>query len=148
MVLNTIIALGAGFVLLYVVATLTRLLGGGGIATLLTQSAVLGAAAYGLLTVGFVGLPVAVALGLLPLALRIFAYGWFYYIGRKVLSGDYGEQAQWAAELVEEEDEEFLRASMQLPQMEMREIGVLSDSKEELRENTVERAEELREDAS
>lgn len=143
MVLNTVAAIAGGFVLLYVVATVIRLAGFGSFATLLGQTAVNAAVGYALLSVSFIALPVAVALGLMPLALRVFAYLWFYYQGKKILDGDYGEQARWAAELVQSGDEEFIEASAKLPQIELREVGIMADDKEELRELTVERAEEM-----
>jgi len=145
MILETIGAIGAGLVLLYVVATVLRLFGFGGFATLIAQTVVNSAVGYALLSVSFIGLPVAVALGLMPLGMRIFAYLWFYRQSKKVLAGDYGEQARWAAELVESGDDEFIEASARLPQIHLNEIGILSDSKEELRENTIERAEEMEE---
>lgn len=145
MVLNTIAALGAGFVLLYIVATLVRLAGFKSLATLMAQTAVNASVGYALLSISFITLPIAVAVGVLPAGVRAFAYVWFYWQGKKVLNGDYGEQARWAAELVEEEDDEFVEASAQLSQIELREIGIMSDSKEELRENTIERVEELTE---
>lgn len=143
MVLNTIAAIGAGFVLLYVVATVLRIAGFGGFTTLVSQTGVTGAAGYVLLSISFINLPVAVALGLLPLCLRIFAYGWFYYQGKKLLNGDYGEQARWAAELVQSGDTEFIEACARLPQVELREVGIMAEDKEELRELTVERAAEM-----
>lgn len=145
MILETIGAIGAGLVLLYVVATVLRLFGFGGFATLLAQTAVNSIVGYALLSISFIGLPVAVALGLMPLGMRIFAYLWFYWQGKKILNGDYGEQSRWAAELVQEEDEEFIEASARLPQIHLQEIGIISDSKEELRENTIERVQELEE---
>lgn len=143
MVLNIIGAIGAGFVLLYVVATVIRLSGYGGLVTLVAQTGATAVTGYALLSISFVGLPTAVALTLLPLGVQVFAYVWFYHQGKKVLRGDYGEQARWAAELVEEGDDEFIEASARLSQIELREIGIVSDDKEELRENTVERVEEL-----
>lgn len=145
MVLNTIAAIGGGFVLLYVVATVIRLAGYGGLVTLVAQTVANSVAGYALLSIGFINLPIAIALGLLPVVLQLFAYVWFYHQGKKVLNGDYGEQARWAAELVESGDTKFMEASARLPQMELREIGIMSDSKEELRENTIERADELSE---
>lgn len=142
MVLNTIIALGAGFILLSFVATIIRFVGFGGTVTFLAQTAATIVFGYALLSVGFVGLPVAIALVILPFALRIFAYLWFYWQAKRVLDGKYGKQAKWAAELVESGDDEFLEASAELSQLDLREVGILSETKEELRENTIEQAEE------
>lgn len=143
MVLNIITAIGAGIVLLFVVATVIRQFGGRGLATLIAQSAVNTTAGYILLSIGFVQLPIAAALALMPLALRIVAYLWFYWQNKKVLRGDFGEKPRWAAELVGDGDDEFIEASMRLPDIEMKEIGIVSDSKEELREKTIERVNEL-----
>jgi hypothetical protein len=143
MVLNTIGALGVAFVLLYVVAVTIRLFGGGGFATLIGQTAVNGVVSYAMLSVSFVGLPVVGVMVLMPLALRIFAYAWFYRQGKKLLNGDFGEQARWALELFEEGDDEFIEASARLSQIQLREIGIVADDKEELRELTVEHAQEM-----
>jgi len=145
MVLNTIAALVAGFVLMYVVAFAIRMSGYGGLVTLVAQTGATSVTGYALLTISFINLPIAVVLALMPAGLRIFAYGWFWYQGRKVLNGDYGEQARWAAELVQSGDTEFIEASARLPQIELREVGIMADDKEELRELTVERAEEMTE---
>lgn len=142
MVLNTVIALAVGFILLSVVATVVRLAGGRSLATLLVQTLVNIGVGYTLLTMSFISLPVAVAVIMTPLGARIFAYVWFYWQGKKILNGEYGKQTQWAAELVESGDEEFLQASAQLSQMELREVGIMSDSKKELRENTINRVQE------
>lgn len=62
---------------------------------------------------------------------------------KKALGGDYGDVTRWASELIDEEDQLFILAVNSLPEMEMTEIGIVAESKEELRELTVERLEEL-----
>lgn len=61
---------------------------------------------------------------------------------RKAMSGGYGEETKWASELIQEEDDEFILAVNALGQNEMMEIGIVAESKEELRELTIERFEE------
>lgn len=142
MVLNTIVTLVVAAVLLTLTATVVRLVGGNSLATLIAQNIVLGAGAYAVFTIGFVGLPVAIAVAAMPIVMRVIAYVWLYRQGQKFLRGDYGEEAQWAAELAKSDDRDFITASNKLSEMQLREIGIMSDSKEELRKNTIERAEE------
>lgn len=138
MVLNTILAVVATFVLMSFTAALLRAFGGGGLATLLGQVVTVGIFAGVLLYAGFVGSTIAGGLVGLVFAIRIFAFIWFWNLGRKYLNGDYGERTMWAAELAKEGDEEFIEAASNLNEMEMREVGIISDSKEELREMVVE----------
>lgn len=58
---------------------------------------------------------------------------------RKALEGEYGELAQWGAEIIDEGDIEFAFAMNALSKSERKEIGIIAESKEELRELTVER---------
>lgn len=61
---------------------------------------------------------------------------------RRALNGDYGEPTKWATELVNEGDREFALAVNSLPQDEITEVGIIAESKQELRERTVARFEE------
>jgi len=122
---------------LSILSSVIGAVGGGTKEILVGETAILGAAAYYLHTSEIIGLPLAATIVLLPLFTQVFAYLWFMYVGKKVLSGEYGEEAQWAGELVEEEDAQFIEAMTSLDQMTIREIGIMSDSKEELRERTV-----------
>jgi len=142
MLVNTIVAVIAAFVLMYVVASIIRAVGLGGIATLVLQTVTISVMAYALTTVSYIGVLAAIALVVLPLAVRIFAIVWFYWQAKKILNGDYGEEARWAAELTQEGDSKFVEASTKLNKFQNREVGIISDSKAELRENTIERAEE------
>jgi len=123
---------------LSILSSVIGAVGGGTKEILVGETAILGAAAYYLHTSEIIGLPLAATIVLLPLFTQVFAYLWFMYVGKKVLSGEYGEEAQWAGELVEEGDSQFIDAVKQLDQMEIREIGIMAESKEELRERTVE----------
>jgi|SRR6056297_1130923 len=125
---------------LSILSSVIGAVGGGTKEILVGETAILGAAAYYLHTSEIIGLPLAATIVLLPLFTQVFAYLWFMYVGKKVLSGEYGEEAQWAGELVEEEDAQFIEAMTSLDQMTIREIGIMSDSKEELRERTVDEA--------
>lgn len=62
---------------------------------------------------------------------------------RKTLNGKYGIESQWAAELVEDDDREFEIAMQHLPEMHLREVGVIAESKDELRELTIDRFDEF-----
>lgn len=140
MVLTSIAVLGAGIVLMYIVAGLHRVANVG--FTLTSQTAVNGVVAHLLIGASVIGTPVGVVLVLMPPALRIVAAVWFYYIGKKVLNGDFGVESQWAAELVESGDEKFLEASNELTEMELRESGIVAETREELRESVIEKADE------
>jgi hypothetical protein len=65
----------------------------------------------------------------------------------KALDGDYGQITQWAAELTRDGDMEFAMAIKALPKREKTDIAIIADSKEELRELTMERFEELADDS-
>jgi len=60
----------------------------------------------------------------------------------KALDGDYGKETQWASELVDEGDQLFTVAVSEMPNAELRDCGIIAESKEELREVVVERFEE------
>lgn len=130
MVINIGVALIATIVLLTVGARLLD----GVITSMFLQIGLIGVMCAALVAINFISLPVGIVLVLVPVKIRAFAYLWFWYLGNKVLDGSFGEEAQWAAELVEDNDTEFRKASKQLNKMEMREIGIVADSKEELRE--------------
>lgn len=61
---------------------------------------------------------------------------------KKALDGDYGDEARWTTELIDEEDEMFIRATPWLSSNDRREVSIIAESKEELRELVIERAEE------
>lgn len=61
----------------------------------------------------------------------------------KALNGKHGIESRWAAELDEQGDQMFIMAANSLPDMELKEIGIVAESKEELRELTIERFEEM-----
>lgn len=142
MVLNTFLAGVAAAILLGPIAAIVRIAGGGSLLTLVVQTIIIGGAGYALFSVSFIPFATAVAMAAFPLGMRLFAIIWFWRIGRKTLNGDYGEEARWAGEFVDEEDEEFIEASAQLTQMELREAGIVADDKEELRTQVLSRANE------
>lgn len=61
---------------------------------------------------------------------------------QRALNGEYGEMKQWIAEL-KQEDAEFAAYFTALPDAHTREIKIIAESKDELRELTFERVEEL-----
>ena len=138
MVLTQLAVVGGAIVTLAIIAQLVSSIGMIGTAVLQT-AAVMGGGGY-LYTEGIIGLPLLVLLAFLPTIINVFHIIWFMWIGNNVLEGKYGEEAQWAGELVEEEDAQFIEAMTSLDQMTIREIGIMSDSKEELRERTVDEA--------
>jgi hypothetical protein len=138
MVLTQLAVVGGAIVTLAIIAQLASSIGMIGTAVLQT-AALMGGGGY-LYTEGIIGLPLLVLLAFLPTSINVFHIIWFMWIGNNVLEGKYGEEAQWAGELVEEEDGQFIEAMTSLDQMKIREIGIMSDSKEELRERTVDEA--------
>lgn len=140
MVVNTLLSIGVAMFLLYVVATLSKQTGVSGNATTVVQTVINAFFGAALFTADIVG-PIAIAIiVLLPALVKGIALLWFKRIGNKVLSGDYGQEAQWAGELVKEGDIEFVEASKKLGSTEMREIGIVCEDKSELREEVIERA--------
>lgn len=142
MILNIAIAIAAGILSLFTVSVIVRVMGGGSTATLGLQAVVTMSIATALFHLSFVGIYVAVFVGVMPFILRVFAMFWFYYIGRKVLAGDYGEESKWAAEIVESGDTEFVEACKELTEMELRESGIVATDRSEMREIVVEKAED------
>lgn len=142
MVLTTIGAIIGTLVLLQITATLVRPFDTNALFTLLAQHVVAATFAGGLLFFSIIGLYTAAIVIALPIVVRVFAYVWFYYYRKRLLAGKYGEEAMWAAELVDEDDEAFIEASKNFSNTEIREIGIMSHSKGELRERTIKRAEE------
>jgi len=114
------------------------------------MQAVVGAL-IGLAAVEFIGLAlwVAVATTIASQTINVIAASvkaWNRRQRSKALDGDYGEVTQWAAEMTKNGDMEFATAIQALPKNERMEIGVIAESKEELRELTMERFDELAED--
>jgi len=138
MVLTQLAVVGGAIAAIAIIAQLVSSIGMIGTAVLQT-AALMGGGGY-LYTEGIIGLPLLVLLAFLPTIINVFHIIWFMWIGNNVLEGKYGEEAQWAGELVEEEDGQFIEAMTSLDQMTIREIGIMSDSKEELRERTVDEA--------
>lgn len=62
---------------------------------------------------------------------------------QRALNGKYGEPTMWSMQLIEEdEDMDFCHAISALPQWEVMEVGIVAESKEELRERMIDRYEE------
>lgn len=140
MLVPSIAAVVGGVVLLYVIAIVVRSLGGGRNLTLLSQIIIHGASAWLLVSNSIILVPAAVVLALLPFVIRVFAMMWFYYIGKKILNGDFGEESQWAAQLTEAGDEEFIEASQNLSKIELRESGIIAETREEMRDVVIEKS--------
>lgn len=85
---------------------------------------------------------VVIATTLVPLSTNIPAllYNWNKNRQREnALDGEYGNLTQWGAELSEEGDDEFVIAMNGLTREDRMEIGIIADTKSELREKTIER---------
>lgn len=141
MVLASIAALAIAFMLLYTVAGIVRFIGGGPEITGLVQLLANFVFALALATNGIIGIVVAGAIVIMPVVFRVVALLWFRHISKKVMAGDYGDESKWAAEIANSGDSRFVEATNNLSKIEMREVGIESESKEELREMVVERGE-------
>lgn len=144
MVINLGIALGASIVALFGTALFAKVvLGAGRIGTAITQITGMIILAYVLLSIGIVGNIGAGIIAAFPIVLRLVVFGFIAWVGKRVMSGAMGEEAKWAGELVEEGDQEFMKAAKALPSYELKEVRIIAESKDELRDLTVERYEEL-----
>jgi len=91
---------------------------------------------------GFAPLWAGVLIALAPVFGALVGVLYFYWLGRRALAGKMGEEQQWMAEFINENDEEFMHAMAQINRMEAKELFVLAEDKEELRELALERASE------
>ena len=89
---------------------------------------------------GFAPLWAGVLIALAPVFGALVGVLYFYWLGRRALTGKMGEEQQWMAEFINENDEEFMHAMAQINRMEAKELFVLAEDKEELRELALERA--------
>lgn len=91
---------------------------------------------------GFAPLWAGVLIALAPVFVALATVLYFYWLGRRALAGKMGEEQQWMAEFINENDEEFMHAMAQVNRIEAKELFVLAEDKEELRELALERASE------
>ena len=91
---------------------------------------------------GFAPLWAGVLIALAPVFGALATVLYFYWLGRRALAGKMGEEQQWMAEFINENDEEFMHAMAQINRMEAKELFVLAEDKEELRELALERTSE------
>lgn len=113
----------------------------------LAQALLGGSVGYALAATFTFSVPIVVAgATIAPLIITALAVIDKHVQKRRTLSGKYGPEAQWAAEIANSGDEEFQFAVRVLSKREMREIGIIAESKEELRELTIERLDEKSDD--
>lgn len=111
---------------------------------LIAQTAVATVLAYiAFYTFTFFALYAALAMTLYPLAINVSSLIYKRNQRGRALGGHYGDEVQWAAEIAESGDQQFAIAVNELPERELMEIGIIAESKQELRDLTVERFEEL-----
>lgn len=146
MILNIGITVVASIVALVVSTLFSRVVfGGNGFINWIVQQLVLIGLAYTLLTLGVVGMVGAVIVAALPTLLRIVFWSFLIVMSYRALKGSFGKETQWAAELFKEGDTEFIRAVKALPQNELVEIRIIAETKDGLRDLTIERYEQLSE---
>lgn len=143
MVVNLAIAVGVAIALMFVTSALLRIVGINGLGLFVVQTAVFGIVGYVLLSIGIIGF-LGLGLYIASPAITMFAGLVFIYVqSKRALAGRMGDEVQWAAELYVEEDEDFIKAAKALPKKELKEIAIIAETKDGLRELTVERHKEL-----
>lgn len=141
------IALVAGLFVMLLTSSLMRELGYGTVGLpfdliLVAQFVALAAVAYAMMVASFITFWPAVFMVSLCITIRLIAVAFFQIQGKRAINGSMGKETQWAAELVREEDEEFMRAMRSLDQDTIRRIGIVAESKGELRELTIEESDD------
>lgn len=63
-----------------------------------------------------------------------------YRRGKKALNGELGKEQQWMAEMIVDDDKQFISAMESISALEQREAIIVANSKSELREQVIERA--------
>lgn len=147
MVLQAATIFGAALVSLLVGSIVATRLGLGFITKTLVQMAGMAIAGAVLAHVGYIGALGVVAFALTPLLIKILIIIFALVYRRAALKGRFGEESQWAAELIREGDEEFRQAARRLPETDLREVGIVAESKEELRDLTIERYEQYQDNS-
>lgn len=142
MIINLAIAAGASFVTIFVASIIAVMVSNNSFIKMAIQLLAMGALGYGLYTIGFIGIIPAIAIAAVPITTRVVSYIFIKILTRRAISGKMGKESRWAAELHRERDTEFMQAAQVLPRAHLTEVSILADSKEELRELTIERAEE------
>lgn len=137
------VAVGISIVVMIVVGTIVKgLLGFRSAVNYVAQQLTLGIIGYIAATeFGFALVAVGI-LVLFPPVVHLITQLLTRFIMWRTARGDYGEHAKWAYELFNEGDTKFIRAQTYLSAMDVREIVVIADSKQEFRDLMVERFEE------
>jgi len=91
---------------------------------------------------GFVPLWGGVLIALAPILVALMAMLYFYILGKRALAGKMGEEQQWMAELVRDDNAPFIEALEHLDRTDVKEITVIAEDKEELKELALQRAKE------
>lgn len=76
---------------------------------------------------------------LLQVFIIIVSLLYYYVVGWLALSGRLGEGRQWISEMVVAGDDEFIKSMNELESMDVKEIIVVSDSKQEFRQRVIDR---------
>lgn len=91
---------------------------------------------------GFLPLWSGILIALAPVIVFLMTLVYFYWLGQRALAGKMGEEQRWMAELVRDDDTEFMQAMASIDQMDVKEIAVIANNKQELKELAIERAAE------
>jgi len=140
MIVEIAIAIGTSIVTMIVVGTVVKgIIGLRSLINWMAQTAALAAIAT---VAGFTTFQTAFVL-VFPAVIHLTAWGLGKVIEARARRGDYGDEAKWAMELFEENDQQFIHAQAVLPKSEVREVQIIADSKQELRDLMIERHNEL-----
>lgn len=91
---------------------------------------------------GFAPLWIGVGIALIPEVVGLISMLYFYWLGQRALSGKMGEPQKWMAELVRDDNVPFIEALENLDRTDVKEIAVIADNKQELKELALKRAKE------
>lgn len=76
----------------------------------------------------------------IPTVIHLLRFTVAKILDSRIRSGAYGEPAMWAYELIEEEDDKrFIQAQHILSESEVREVSIIAESKDEMRDLMIER---------
>jgi len=88
--------------------------------------------------IGYVLLGIIV---LIPLTIGVLSFLFVFWYTYRALNGKLGDEAKWMAELMRDDDNaEFAQAALSLPEQELNEIRIIAESKQELHDLIIKRA--------
>lgn len=142
MLIEIATVVGVWFVTLIVSSAIGQVLGLNVFGNTAFQTLCMVVVASALLQYSMVGLIGAALIVASVVAIKLIGVGFLALYTHRALQGGLGDEAQWAAEFIKDGDQEFTRAMTALPSADLKEVKIIAESKNELRELTIERYEE------